>query len=98
MNNHKEMNVKNLKKGVLYFIKQKRHEPIAAYFEKEESVKYLRFKNISNTPILVSRNSKFYFPHKNSPTRKTSINRNNSTKRNYNKKRYEFKPTPIKNN
>jgi hypothetical protein len=94
MKNYKQVNSKNLKKGVMYFIEKKNKESIAAYFDKDESVKYLRFKNASNEPLLISKNSKFYYPHKNSSTRKN--NNNNNGTRKYNRpKRVEFEPTSV---
>lgn len=92
------VNVKNLKKGTLYFIKQKDETPITAYFDKNESVKYLRFKTHNKEPLLVSKTSKFYY--KNSPTKKVNSPRTprNSPTRKYNRKRYEFEPTSVKRN
>ena len=100
MNTGKNVNVKNLKKGVLYFIKQKDEEPIGAYFDKNESVKYVRFKTYNKEPLLVSKTSKFYYPHKSGPTKKVNSPRTpkNSPTRKYNRKRYEFEPTSVKRN
>lgn len=89
------VNVKNLKKNTLYFIKQKNEEPISAYFDKNESVKYVRFKTYNKEPLLISKTSKFY--HKNTNTKKINSPRKNSPTRKYNKKRVEFEPTPVIN-
>ena len=70
-NSSKKVNSKNLKKNVMYFIQQNGEKDIAAYFDKVESVKYLRFKNIYNTPLLVRKNSKFYYPYNNNNNNKT---------------------------
>jgi hypothetical protein len=95
MNNYKNINVKNLKKGVMYFIEQKGDNIQSGYFDRDESVKYVRFKNSFKSPFLVSKKSKFYYPHKNSSTRRNS-NNNNSTRKNK-PKRTEFEPTPVTN-
>ena len=101
MNSYKEVNAKNLKKGVMYFIKQKNETPVAAYFDKDESVKYLRFKYADKTPVLIKKNSKFYYPHKNNSKRNNNStrknnNNNNSTRRTKHK-RVEFEPTSVSN-
>ena len=94
----KEVSPKNLKKNSMYTIKQKGTEPIIAYFDKDESVKYLRFKNTYNTPLLVRKNSKFYYPHNSTHKRRKNYfnNNNNNKTRKYNKpKRVEFEPTGV---
>ena len=95
MKNYKNINVKNLKKGVMYFIEQNGDNIQSGYFDKSESVKYVRFKNSLNAPFLVSKKSKFYYPHKNNSTRRN--NNNNNSTRKHKHKRAEFEPTPVVN-
>lgn len=98
MNNLKNVNSKNLKKGVLYFIEQRGDNIQSGYFDRNEGAKYLRFKNALKSPFLVEKKSKFYYPHKNSSnnTKKNSNNNSNSTRK-YKHKRVEFEPTSVKN-